>query len=347
MSCRSSGTCSTDAAVSPALQRRRRRLQFAFFTLFLVAPALNLFRFDLQAVQLWLLGQRWSLGIDAFRAGEMSANALAGALVLRAFVPAILVVVGFLTIAYKFGRLYCGWLCPHFSVVELLNDVMHRASGRFSLWDKRSEPASANTFVAHSPRDTSSGRARRLWWPVFALLALGLAFLWAITLLTYLLPPVQVWGHLVTGTLTAGESRFLVAATTVFCAEFVLARHLFCRFGCAVGYFQSLAWMANPKAMVVSFARDRAQDCRTCTTIAAPQGNACDTGCPMRLRPRSVKRMMFSCTQCAKCLTACTEARASDPQGVLLEWHVGADALRETLRTHIGSAAGLRRKETA
>jgi ferredoxin-type protein NapH len=28
----------------------------------------------------------------------------------------------------------------------------------------------------------------------------------------------------------------------------MFARHLFCRFGCAVGLFQSLAWMANPKA---------------------------------------------------------------------------------------------------
>jgi ferredoxin-type protein NapH len=34
----------------------------------------------------------------------------------------------------------------------------------------------------------------------------------------------------------------------VFTLEFALARHLFCRFGCAVGLFQSLAWMANPGA---------------------------------------------------------------------------------------------------
>ena len=48
------------------LQRLRRATQIGFFVLFLVAPALNLLRFDLTEAQLWLLGRRWSLGLDAF-----------------------------------------------------------------------------------------------------------------------------------------------------------------------------------------------------------------------------------------------------------------------------------------
>ena len=155
---------------------------------------------------------------------------------------------------------------------------------------------------------------------------------WAITLLSYLLPPSEVWGNLLAGTSTPNQTRFLFIATAVFALEFGFARHLFCRFGCAVGLFQSLAWMANPKGMVVSFDRDQARDCRSCSTAVYESGSACDNGCPMRLHPRNIKRMMFSCVQCGQCLDSCEETQEAKGREPLLEWKVGADAVRETLR---------------
>lgn len=56
------------------LQRRRRILQAGFFALFLLAPSLNLLRFDLHETQLWVLGLRWTLGIDAFLRHEITAT---------------------------------------------------------------------------------------------------------------------------------------------------------------------------------------------------------------------------------------------------------------------------------
>ncbi|MEZ5662222.1 MAG: 4Fe-4S binding protein [Burkholderiaceae bacterium] len=301
------------------MQRRRLLFQIGFFALFLLAPSLNLLRFDLNEAQLWLLGQRWSLGIDAFRAGEITANQAALQIILRAFLPAIAVVGVFLAVAWRYGRLYCGWLCPHFTLVETLNGVLQRACGKLSLWDRHR---------THSAGVQPSAR----WWPVFGLLCLVFGFAWAITLLTYLLPPATIWGHLASGELTPNQARFLAIGTTVFTLEFAFARHLFCRFGCAVGLFQSLVWMANPKGMVVAFQRENARDCRTCSTARFPQGSACDNGCPMRLHPRNIKRMMFSCVQCGQCLDACEETQEGQGRSPLLEWHVGADAVRETLR---------------
>ena len=99
-------------------------------------------------------------------------------------------------------------------------------------------------------------------------------------------------------------------------------------------------WMANPKGMVVAFDRDRARDCRDCRTPASPSGSACDRSCPMRLHPRDIKRMMFSCVQCGRCLDACATSQAGQPQGPLLEWRIGVDAVRETLRQRRAEAAG-------
>lgn len=303
------------------LQTRRQRYQIAFFILFLLAPALNLLRFDVTEAQLWVLGFKWSLGIDALMKGQITATQAGWSLLWRGLLPLVLVVVGFLAVAWRYGRLYCGWLCPHFSAVELLNQVLHRAIGKFSLWDKHTTRRRNGQGQAITPQ--------RAWWPVFLALSLVLGFTWAITLLSYLLPPARVWSHLVHNALTPGEARFLWIGTAVFTLEFVLARHLFCRFGCAVGLFQSLVWMANPKGMVVAFQRERARDCRTCDL---PQGSACDNGCPMRLNPRNIKRMMFSCVQCGQCLTHCDESQSAQLRTPVLTWTVGLDAVRETLR---------------
>ena len=298
------------------LQKWRQVTQGGFFLLFLTAPALNLLRFDLSETQLWFFGQRWSLGIDALAHGQIDATAAALQIVLRAFVPAVLFVAVFLGVAYRYGRLYCGWLCPHFSMVEGLNTLLHRACGKLSVWDKR-----------QTPRAGAASNAS--WWPLFGISCALMGFVWAITLLTYLLPPSMIWSGLLHGMLTPNQTRFLLIASTLFTLEFAFARHLFCRFGCAVGLFQSLAWMANPKGMVVAFARERARDCKTCDE---PRGSACDNVCPMRLNPRNIKRMMFSCVQCGQCLSACDASQSAQQRTPTLEWRVGVDALRETLR---------------
>ncbi len=331
-----SSAMKTDAGTQPSstarLQAWRRRTQGGFFVLFLLAPSLNLLRFDLHEAQLWFLGIRWSLGIDALTRGEVSATQAGVTLVLHAFVPAVIFIAAFLGIAYRYGRVYCGWLCPHFSAVETLNDVLHRACGKLSLWDKT---------TTHRAGIHPSAR----WWPLFAISCLTMGFVWAITLLTYLLPPDEIWGRLLSGTLTPGPTRFLWVATLLLTLEFAFARHLFCRFGCAVGLFQSLAWMANPRGMVVAFTRERARDCKTCrhetaegtalpdTDVLAPlPGNACDAVCPMRLRPRNIKRLMFSCVQCGQCLTACDATQSAQARTPTLQWEIGEAALRETLR---------------
>jgi ferredoxin-type protein NapH len=312
------------------LQRRRRAFQFGFFALFLLAPALNLLRFDLHEAQLWFLGQRWSLGIEAFRAGEITATQAALSILLRAFLPAIVFIVAFMAVAYRWGRLYCGWLCPHFSVVESLNGLLHRAIGKFSLWDR-------------SRTERAGFTPQRRWAPVFVLACVLMGFTWAITLVTYLLPPLEIWGGLFSGTLTPNQTRFLLIAWLLFTLEFAFARHLFCRFGCAVGLFQSLAWMANPKGMVVAFDRPNARDCRTCDV---PRGSACDSVCPMRLHPRNIKRMMFSCVQCGQCLQACETSQGAQQREPLLEWKVGLDAVRETLRQKQAERAAADVKES-
>lgn len=103
--------------------------------------------------------------------------------------------------------------------------------------------------------------------------------------------------------------------------EFTFARHLFCRYACAVGMFQNLAWMTNRKAMVVGYQRERACDCAGCQSF-------CDHVCPMRLKPRNIKRLLFAYTQCGLCIAACETVQRDHPEGSLLNWIADQQALQ-------------------
>lgn len=295
------------------LQRQRLAFQAGFFLLFILAPPLDILRIDLTRGHAVLLGMDWTLGIDAFLSGQGGTVEAAFSLFWRGFVPLIGGGALFLWIAWRYGRLYCGWLCPHFSVVEMINKLMRRASGKPSVWERRPLP--------ELQPDGNREVPNRWYWLPTLLAVFGFAFVWAVVLLTYLLPPAEIYTNLVTGELTLRQSLFIGAATVALSIEFLLARHLFCRFGCAVGLFQSLSWMANDRAMVVGFDTARAGLCQDCN-------NACDNVCPMRLKPRTIKRKMFTCTECAQCISACTQVQGGEPEQSLLRWVAEDQALR-------------------
>jgi ferredoxin-type protein NapH len=306
---------------APARRQRWRSLaQISFFLLFVFAPVFDLFRFDLTTGHAWILTLPWHLGIDEFRAGNVTGLQASANILLRLFIPVLGAALLFILAAWRWGRLYCGWLCPHFSAVETINQLMRRASGRPSLWERHPLP----------PRQPDGAPVAQhpLWWIPTVGVALGFAAAWAVVLLTYLLPPAEVYGNLLRLEPTRNQFIFLTAATLVLTMEFLFARHLFCRFGCAVGLFQSLAWMSNRGALVVGYRRDRAAECAACYAAGGPEHPACEGVCPMRLKPRTPKVRMFTCTQCAQCISACADVQARQGRTGLLRWVDKAQARR-------------------
>ncbi len=300
----------------PRLQRYRVMAQVGFFVLFTLTPIFDFLRYDLTEKHAYFLTFQWHLGIDDLIAGRVDGQTAAVNLVLFLFLPLLGTAALLIAVAWKWGRLYCGWLCPHFSVVETINRLMLFATGKHSLWEKHQTPP-------WEPDGTPTPRDPRYWLLVVPV-AIGFAFAWAVVGLTYLMPPFQVYHGIINFSLTRGEMIFISAATTVLTLEFLFARHLFCRYGCAVGIFQSFAWIINKKAMVVGFERKRLTDCASCLN---GHGSACDAVCPMRLKPRNVKRWMFACTQCGQCISACETVNRDNPDGQLLRW-VSNDAAK-------------------
>jgi polyferredoxin len=301
--------------VRTRIQKKRVWFQCGFFILFITAPIFDLFRFDLNAGHFYLFGFHWTLGLEAFQQGLISSGEATANIIFRGFIPVFLVAAAFIYSAWRWGRLYCGWLCPHYSVVELINNLMFRASGKPSMWEK-------NPLPQKQP-DGKIIKPQRMYWLFTYIAVFTFAFTWAVGLLTYLLPPQDIYSNLFNAELTRNQFIFILVATTLLGIEFSFARHFFCRYGCAVGFFQSLAWMANRRAMVVSFDATRSSLCKKCN-------NACDNGCPMRLKPRTMKRRMFACTQCGECISACTQQQNNIESESLIHWVKGASALPQS-----------------
>ena len=303
------------------IHNKRLLLQTAFFILFILAPPLNIIRFDLYRNNLVLFGQDWDLGFTGFQYGFTSSSEVILNLIFKAFLPLAAAGLLLIYVAWRWGRLYCGWLCPHFTMVESINKLMLRAIGRPTLWEKASLPL-------QQPDGKTLQTSRRYWIPLL-LLSLGMAFTWAVAILTYALPPEVVYFNLLHGQLSLIQLLFITVVTLILALDFIFARHLFCRFGCSVGLIQGLAWMANRNAMTIGFNRAEANNCQDCNI-------ACDNICPMRLKPRTLKRKMFTCTQCGECIEACIQAEAQKGRPSLLKWVDGECAHHKiTGKSHV------------
>ncbi len=285
------------------LQQARITAKVAFFALFLFAPLLNIFRFDLDLGHFIIFGQAWTISIDSILHGGDSVDA-AIKIFSRVLLPGMAFVAVTSFLIWKFGRIYCGWLCPHFSVVEVINDLMLKQLNRVTIWEKASKQ--------------SKGVLPKF---IVFIAAVSMAFVWSVGLLSYLLDPKMLLAGLANFDLGFGSSIFISVATLIFTADFLFARHVFCKYGCALGLFQSLIWMANNKAMVIKFDRARAKACRSCESYN--KYKPCDQACPMRLPTRNMKRAKFTCTQCVQCVSACNEVQKNNPDGGLLKWVSG------------------------
>lgn len=291
-----------------SLQQYRISAKIIFFALFLFAPLLNIFRFDLDLGHFIIFGQAWTISIDSILHGGGDSLDAAIKIFSRVLLPGMAFVAVSGVLIWKFGRIYCGWLCPHFSVVELINDLMLKKLNRVTIWEKANKQ--------------THGLLPKL---IVFVAASSMAFVWAVGLLSYLVAPYELLTGLVSLDLGFGSSLFIGVATLVFTADFLFARHVFCKYGCALGLFQSLIWMANNKAMVIKFDRARAKACRECESYN--KHKPCDQACPMRLPTRNMKRAKFTCTQCVQCVSACNQVQKDNPEGGLLSWVNGDEAI--------------------
>lgn len=272
---------------------RHSLVQPLFWALFFLAPLTGLFATDVIAGDVIFLGQRYPFSFQSL---------MWLPIVFYAGVLAIGV------ISLRTGRLFCGWACPHSTMVE--NTRWWR-----SLWGR--EPMPANM-----------ARVLRQWppWALPALrvlsipYAIGLTWLLSALLASYLVPLDWIYTQYASGNphiaLVWGQGLFVLIGLFL-----LVCGHDFCRTCCPYGMAQSIsAYQAGKRAPMAPRLKTTASaaDCGTCT--------ACQQVCPVDIDPRNDRLFVGQfegCFNCGECIDACKHVShyARPGQGPLLAFH--------------------------
>jgi polyferredoxin len=260
---------------------RRFLVQPAFWALFFLSPWFNWFRVDMLQQQIVLLGKNyafsnqtvWWLPIGFY-----------GGVLLIAFVCVF------------YGRLFCGWACPHNTMTEWTR-AFRGLVGRESLpkWLKglsQKKPALKMPLIALS-----------------LAMAVGLTFVLATSLAGFVVPPAWILEQWSGGAphiaLVYGQALF-----TLIGLFLLYGGHDFCRTCCPYGMSQGAsAYQAGKFRPMEIYYRGAPltgalieSDCKSCT--------ACRQVCPVDLdprRPENLKVGLFDgCFNCGECIDACS-----------------------------------------
>lgn len=282
--------------------RWRTAARLAGLLVLVAIPAVGIFRIDLAAGSLLVLGRPVHL---------RDFTVIAGLAIVLATGPLLLVTT--------MGTFWCGWLCPQNTVSEWATRLTHRLLG-----------SRADVDVdGHGMQAAPSKNRAANWARLGASFLLAALVLGAVPLF-YFLPPGVVWSLLTFGE-SAQFARFMsrlyvVAVAAVF-VNVALLRYFICNYACL--YRFGVLLFRNRDLPHVAYDAGRAAECAKC--------NYCRTECPTRIDPTDIKPF-DRCINCAECIDACTRLQAKRISGkpALLRFEVaGARDARRGLATRV------------
>lgn len=253
---------------------QRRLVQLATLLVLVLIPAAGVFRIDLAAGSLLVLGHAVSLRDFPVVAGL-----------------AIVLATGPLLMISTIGTLWCGWACPQNTVSEWANTLTHRLLG-----------SRANVNVESAGLQVAPSKNRAANWAQLGLQFALASMVLGLVPLFYFFPPAVVWSLLSFGE-DAQFSRFmfrlfLVSAGAAF-VDIALVRYFLCNYVCL--YRFGLLLFRNENGLRVAYDASRSADCAKC--------NYCRVSCLTSVDPTAIQRF-DRCINCAECIDACTRLHA-------------------------------------
>lgn len=280
-------------ALNPLVHRyhvfRPLIVQPLVWIVFFLGPVLDLFRVDMIDQRMIFLGRAYPFETQYLMWIPIAFYAL-------------VVLIGVVSLVY--GRLFCGWSCPHNIMTEWTTPLR-------AVFRKGTDyPLALKRLFRKAPL------LEALWKLTAFPLGVGITFALIVLLSGYIVP--VEWSlaqyqslspHIA---LVFGHGLF-----TLIGVFLLLTGHDFCRNACPYGMGQSMSAYQEGKwkPMEVAFTgQNIEEDCKTCT--------ACQTVCPVAIDPRKPENMIvgqfYGCFNCGECIDACKQVHVKqDHRGIL------------------------------
>ena len=271
----------------------RRALQVLVGALFVALPLTNGLRLDVRAQAFY------------FAWHKMAAHDL-----FLLFWVSMLGTALFSAVAFLYGRLWCGWVCPQTLASDFADSLKRRLDKAF-----RTRPG--------QPRFALS---RGVWTAAVLAMSVGTG----VVLACYWLAPPAVFRA------TAAPWRDVSAGLTVYglatllAADMLWLRRKFCSHACPYGAL--IGVLADKNTLAVRFLTERADECITC--------HKCEVDCPMGI---DIKKGVgqHECIGCGECIDSCNDVLGRRGVAGLIEYRYGTAPDRATKSLPLAKRLGL------
>lgn len=206
-------------------------------------------------------------------------------------------------ISTVWGRLFCGWVCPHNTLTEWTRPI--------------------RTLIGIGKKTYRLQRLEKRW-PWLRVVNIIFSLIWA-TAITYLIStlflfyfvPVEWFlSHLQAGTLPIivwfGQGLMMLIGYFM-----LYAGHEFCRSACPYGISQSLSAYLTAKWIPMEIRHKDGENWSACKKC-----HACQSACPVDIDPRDPENLVMGvgegCFNCGECIDACRYVQGAQSKEGLL-----------------------------
>lgn len=290
---------------SPKFHWPRRVTQLTTLLLFILIPALGLFRIDLVAGTFVVLGRQIWWSDIALMLGFVT----------------VLVALAIMTYSST-GTIWCGWACPQNTVSEWANNLTHKLLGKH-----------ADVNVESRNAQVAASKNKVLNWIVLILSFLAVSLVLGVIPFFYFFPPGEVWSFITFNTdssLSVFMHRLYFVSVAAFFLDISGIRYFWCNYACAYRFGQR--FFKTKDSLHVDYDAKRSADCTKC--------NYCAASCIVGINPTNFKST-DTCINCGECVDACDRLHEKEGTSGLLRFRL-ADTKQSA--TASGKGGGLFRR---
>lgn len=196
------------------------------------------------------------------------------------YIPLLIAAIIPIALALIFGRVYCSWMCPYNTLLELLELKSIKRIQRKIFNRKKRKNENPRTFI---------------YWIIFSVITISTLII-GLPFFTWLSMPGIISSEIFAIIIGFNVGIDLLLFGIIFSSEVIIGRRYWCKYICPVG--ATLALFKSKYSMKINY-NENACDC-------AAYAEPCASNCPLNLRPK--EKMLYPyCFNCGRCIKVCEQ----------------------------------------